>query len=233
MPQSYLTQYQVIAQPPSPAAIPAANAATWIYPWSEPVREKINKRLAIALIASGLFAPVPFPGTQPGPSNAAPWIYPWSEPVRLKPQVQAGNQQALFFSPIPVVPQDWRQWLSEPVRQKRGLGAWLQQFDSLQVPVVPSTTTFLEGWYNWFSEPVRFLKGLKAPYQQFLAYHPRLVPNPNVTATMAATETNADIFQGAVNVYQSVTPATGTAGAKVSVVETPIPGSDPVGVRES
>lgn len=228
MPASYLTQYQILAQPPSPASIPERNAAVWIYPWSEPVRQRIAPVLAIALIASGIFAPTSFPGTQPGPSNAAPWLYAWSEPVRIKVGLRPEQQQVLAFDPLPRVSFGWPQWLSEPVRQKPGLGAWLQRFDSLQTPIQPNVANLLEGWYNWFSEPVRTLAGLKAHLQQTLAYHPRILPTPNVTVTMSATETNSDVAEFAINVYTGSTPVVSGQGANVSLEEIPIPGNSRV-----
>jgi len=216
-------QYQVIAQPPAQSVQPGkTNAAPWLYAWSEPVRQKINGQLAVALIASGLFAPVFVQTIEPGASNAAPWIYPWSTPVRFKTSVLAGDQP--FFSygdQKPVVSFSYYNWLSEPVRQKPGLGAWLQDYDSLKTPIIPSGANQIEGWYIWLTEPVRQPVGLRAWLQQFLAYHPRILPPSNVTAVMSAKETNNDVALFGINVYSSITPTINAVLANVSIVEIP------------
>jgi len=54
-----------------------------------------------------------------------------------------------------------------------------------------------------------------------------------IFATMAATETNTDIFLGAINVFSGASPSGQGSGAQVSVVEVPVPGNDPVSIRES
>jgi hypothetical protein len=225
-------QYQALAQPPAQSAQPGqSNAAPWLYAWSEPVRQKIKPALAIALAASGYFGPA-FVRENPTPANAAPWLYAWSEPVRVKPAVRTGLQQALAFNPQPVVPTDWRQWLSEPVREKKGLKAYLQRDFTIDANFVPKSNTLLEG-YNWWSEPVRQRPGLKTYLQQTTTMPLRVLPPVNVTATLRVTEINTDVFVGAVNVYKSATPTTSGQGAKVSIVEVPGSGGDPVSVRES
>jgi len=50
---------------------------------------------------------------------------------------------------------------------------------------------------------------------------------------MNAIETNNDIFLGAINVYNSVTPTTSGQGARVSIVEVAGSGGDPVSIYES
>lgn len=224
-------QYQNKAEPPAQSGQPGqSNAAPWLYPWSEPVRQSIKPALAIALAASGAFAPVPFNGIMPGPIEST-YHQGWSEPVRVKPALQTGIQQTLAFHPTPIVPNDWRQWLSEPIRLKPGLIAALQRFEAIDAQIPPNVNTTLQG-YNWWSEPVRDKPGLKAHYQQFLAYHPRMLPTPDVTATMAAIEVNNDEFLGAINVYDSGGSG-GSAGAKVSVVEISAITGDPVSIEES
>lgn len=249
-------QYQIKTEAPTSfiTDVPQFESA-WHQPWSEPVRKRIIPALAIALAASGLFAPILGP-SQPGPSNAAQWIYPWSDPVRLKKGIPSTEQQFLalppqppelsipgWFSPLsepvrvklavrtgdqqftqqaptpPLVSFSYYNWLADPVRLKKGLGSHLQQFDSLQVPVQPSGATLLQGWYNWYSEPVRYPKGLRPWLQQFLAYHPRILPNPDVTLVLAATEINNDDALIGINVYSGSTPVTGVTSANVSISE--------------
>lgn len=197
------------------------------------------------------------------------WHQPWSEPKRFPKGLAPYLQQAFTGDPSPFPTSrnmGWYGWLSEPVRQKPGLLAALQQFDALQAPVVPQVASFIPwyapfadpvrlkpgllaanqafffygpefpedldvDWYHPFSEPKRFKPGLRADLQQFFAYHPRILPNPDVTATMAATETNADVFLGAINVYNGGGTTPGQ-GAKVSIVEIG-PDNDPVSIEES
>lgn len=163
------------------------------------------------------------------------WFQPLSEPVRIKPGIKAHLQQ--FTTPqTPPQPdpftfiQGWFQPLSSPVRIKLGVLSGDQPFFFFE----PEPPEFMEiPWYAPLSEPVRLPIGLKAPYQQFLAYHPRILPPTNVTVTMAATETNEDVAIFAINVYNAVSPTTSAGtGAKVSVVEIPVPGNDPSSVRE-
>jgi len=192
----------------------------WHEPWSEPVREKIRPALAVALIASGMFSPVINPTITPGQSYESQHHQPWSEPVRLKPDIGASRQQ-FFVYPYqkPLVSFAYYNWLSEPVRERAGLVAHLQQVDSLGFPVVPAPALLLQGWYNWLSEPVRELAGLEAWLQQSFAYHPRILPTPDVTGTMDGIETNEDVALFGINVYSSAT-STGTAdSANVSIAE--------------
>jgi hypothetical protein len=176
----------------------------------------------------------PAQSVQPGQSNAAPWLYRWSEPVRIKPGLNAALQQSYTMDPswIPNPARQlegWYNWWSEPVRQKPGLGAANQAFFFYE-------TEFPEDmdvdWYRPFSEPVRFKQGLRPDLQQFLAYHPRILPTPNVTGVMAATETNTDVFLGAINVYSGGSSTTSGGQASVSVVESG-PGGDGISIVES
>jgi|ERR1035437_4080392 hypothetical protein len=188
----------------------------WHQAWSEPVRQKPG--LPANLQQSFTSDSTPFPTG----SNLA-WYANLSAPVRTK--IGLGSQlQQSFTTDTSVLPEqrqlEWFAWLNEPVKLKRGLGAWLQQADSLQVPVIPPIHFPAE--FQWLSEPVRFKPGLGTWLQQFLAYHPRLLPNPNVTAIMAAKETNNDIALFGIQVYSSVTPAANAVLANVSITEIPL-----------
>lgn len=225
----------------TPTQITNGLESTYHQPWSEPVRFKQDPRATIALMASGLSAPVPADITYLG-GNEASYHQPWSEPVRFKQDPRAsialiasGPFSPIFADTVSLGREmPWFAPLSEPKRFPRQLHASLQQFDPLQTPVQPKVTSFLQGWFNWLSEPVREKLGLKVYLQQTLAAPTRLLPTPNITAVMAATETNGDVFLGALNVYTgSVTPTTSGQGAKISVVENAVPGNDPVSIRES
>lgn len=214
-------QYQIKTEAP-PAfitAVPQFESA-WHQPWSEPVRKRIIPALAVALAASGVFAPPFSPDIEPGATNAAPWIYPWSEPVRFRSAIRVPNQPFFAYgNQKPEVSFSYYNWLTTPVRLKRGIGSHLQQFDPLQVPVQPSGATLLQGWYNWFSEPVRQPKGLKPWLQQFFTAPPRYLPPAQVTMTLAATEINSDVALIGINVYSGSTPVTGVTSANVSISE--------------
>ena len=139
----------------------------WHQPWSEPVRQKIAPRLAVALIASGLSlveAP-PFAETV----TEDRWHHPFSEPIRLKPGLPAGQQQFLALHPRPVIAIGWYAPLAEPVRVKPGLRAERQQTVAWQAAPSPFVAT---GWHNWFSEPVRIKPALPVPEQHVFEFEP-------------------------------------------------------------
>lgn len=159
------------------------------------------------------------------------WFMPLSEPVQMRVMPTAQMAPDFVIGAVPIIPDQFYQPFQDPVWEKPGLRASLQQFLALDAELPPTPAEFLEGWYNWLSEPVRDKPGLKAALQQFFAYHPRVLPTPDVTMTMAATETNSDVFLGAVNVYGGGTTATG-GGATVSVIESG-PGGDPISIEES
>src|ERR1035437_138287 len=63
--------------------------------WSLPVRPKISAVLAVAIIASGLFAPPPSPSL-----FDFSWQQPWSTPANAKPALNAALQQSFTTSPF-------------------------------------------------------------------------------------------------------------------------------------
>ena len=124
-------QYQIKTEAPLGTFQAIASfESTFHQPWSEPVRQKINPVLAVALITSGLIAPVLNPNTQITQNYESRWHQGWSEPVRIKPALRTGLHPFTNFVNVISIP-DVRlvkfQWLAEPVRQKRGLLPWLQQ----------------------------------------------------------------------------------------------------------
>lgn len=132
-------------------------------------------------------------------------------------------------APETVTESRWHQPWSEPVRQKPGLRANLQQpFATNANWIIDPSRETLRGWYNWFSEPVRFKRGLPTPLQQSFTGPPRLLPRASVTMTIAATEVNTDVFLGAINVYTGTSTTVPGQGAQVSIEEIPIPGNSKV-----
>lgn len=199
----------------------------WHYPWSGPVRTRPGLGAHLQPFAS-FVNPTPQQD-----ENEARWHYPWSEPVRTRPGLSAAEQQFLFYPSLPILRDiSWFAPFSDPVRQKIGLAAFLQQFDSLQTPVVPPPSTLLLG-FNWWSEPVREMPGLKTQLQAFLFAPPRLLPTPDVTATMAATETNEDVALFGVYVYNPATPSTAGPAIRTSVIEIPQDRGSVASIEES
>lgn len=126
--QNLFTQYQIRAEPPEGIQPGASYESPWHQPWSLPVRVSIDKRRAVALAASGPFAPI-LADSQVHPMD---WIYGYSTPVRKKPGLSAALQQvnALYTPVQPLSSQipGWLAPLSMPRRFKLGLRADEQQF---------------------------------------------------------------------------------------------------------
>ena len=126
-------QYQNITDPTAATFVDTAkHEAPWHQPWSEPVRFKVLPGLAIALAASGPFAPVLNPAKQITTFYESRWHYAWSEPVRLKPGLRAQYHPfaTTYFDSRPTPAtfleghyQTWR----DPVWPKKGLPTQLQQ----------------------------------------------------------------------------------------------------------
>jgi len=227
--------YQSMAIPPPGALLAVAIfESTWHQTWSQPVRQRRDPRLVTALAASGAsFSPAP-----PFEESIleSKWHFPWSEPVRLKRGLGARYQQALTIDPITFPTRSGIPWyanFSEPVRLKKGLRAHLHKTTSLDFPVLPLPALLLQGWYNWLGIPVWGPNGLKKHLQQTLAYHPRMLPNPDVTAVMAATETNNDVALFAISVYDSAGTVTSGAGARVAIIEVTPSGTGPTSITEA
>ncbi len=172
----------------------------------------------------------PPPGAVLASPSLTSWFAPLSEPVRLKKGL--GVQFDQFYSgdtrlnPTPLTQiQGWFVPLSEPVRTKSGVRTGDQLFFSFDPVQLGSMEV---PWYVPFSIPVRVKPSLKPSLQQSLAQPPRLLPPANVTVTMAATETNSDVAQFAINVYTGGGTTIPGQGAQVSIEEIPIPGNSKV-----
>ncbi len=133
----------------------------WVYPWTEPVRRKPGLRAALqqSLIATTLN-----PGTQIIQGFESRWHQPWTEPVRLKRFPTAEQQVTPVVFRPPLVSFAYYNWLTEPVRLKRGLGAHFQQFLALDTAAIPVSR--LAPWYAPWREPVRLRPGLRPNLQQ-------------------------------------------------------------------
>ncbi len=189
MPQTILVQYQIKAEPP-PSAIT---------------------------------------GDIPGRLESARH-FPWSEPVRvsISPRLAVAlGASGGLWAPSLTFPSIFFEsnrhfpW-AEPVRLKPGLRPHLDPFyfaEPFSLSVPESVTE--SRWHYAWSEPIRFTFKPKMRPGEFPSFFapPRLLPNPNVTAVMAATETNSDVAIFDINVYTSATPTTSLSGANVSVVE--------------
>lgn len=239
MPSTLFTQYQIRAQPPEINQPGPGYESQWHRPLTEPVRLKINPILAVALTASGLFAPTAFPGIIPGPSYESTFHHAWSEPVKQKidPRLSIALAASGVFSPtfdnttVLARVMSWYASLATPVRQPIGLKAYLQLFTFIDAHIIPRPNTLMS-WWAHFRDPVRLKPGLGVGLQQTFTYPPRLLPPVDVILTMTATETNADVPEMAINVYDPDDRPANSTGAKVSVVEITQDG-DPVSVSEN
>lgn len=199
------------------AAGPGASfESPWHYPWSEPKRFK--KALSTAL------HPFEF-----NPASFAPpvinygYYRPFSEPKRFKPGLLAGLQRPLFEDPanttLPGSRPTWFAPFSEPKRFKPALGVEHHQYSLIGFPIQPQVNTLIQ-WYANLSQPVMLPIGLKTWLQMTTAMPSRLLPTPDITATMAATETNADRAQIVYILSSGI-----VSYARVSVTEGPRDGA--------
>jgi len=181
-------------------------------------QRKINPQHAAALATAGSFQIINI--LFPELITEDKWHFPFSTPVRVKPGLGAAYQQTFNLDTLPIPTSKGMGWfapVSSPVRQPIGLKSYLQDyapFKTLPV-IIPSIAS-----YYPYSTPVRIKPGFRYYLQQSLAYHPRLLPNPSVTATWNSTETGEDEALFAVNVYDAVSGAVLGYGARVSIIET-------------
>jgi hypothetical protein len=122
-----------------------------------------------------------------------------------------------FIKAVPLMTQ-WHAPFSEPKRFKQGLGAHLQQLQT--VGFIPQPSAFNFAWWKPLNEPKRFKLALRADEQQFRAGPERLLPKPNVTVTIAATETSGDVALFGIVVYNTAVTS-GVDSVSVSISEIP------------
>lgn len=141
-------QYQTLAYVPFISE--TVTVDKWIYPWTDPVRQRAELKVQLQQAAIG---PVLDDETQLIQNFESRWHYPWSEPVRFR-QLSTAQQQAQVQGP-PVVPLDIDQWTypwSSPIRAKLQLPATEQQFYAY--PPIPDVDA--DSWLYPWSSPVRF-----------------------------------------------------------------------------
>src|SRR5215475_2473157 len=131
--------------------------------------------------------------------NAQPFVsFSWFEPLaepRIKtlPSLPTAVRPFFVTSPQPFVSFGWYGAISEPrVKTRPRLPPSQQPF------VFPSPQPFVSfGWYGLLSDPrVKTKRGLRPSQQQFLAYHPRIMPNPNITGILNAVDAKDVPFFG-------------------------------------
>lgn len=132
----------------------------WHFPWSEPVR---LRRLSAA--QQQTIAAVPF---NEDTTFEPKWHQGWPDKLYPKRGLSAAQQAFFFYDPFPFVAEvitldKWWEPLAEPVRQKPGLRASLQ--DTTADIAFNEDPGNQAKWYEPWSEPVRQKKGLRSPYQ--------------------------------------------------------------------
>lgn len=136
----------------------------WHAAWSEPVRQKINPQLAIALIASGL-SYTPF--IPPPPVIEAQWHQAWSEPVRVRP-FNTALQQVGVIAPI-ALPQPL---VTASFTAVPYIHRFAYQVYTAPVSLLGEAITE-DKWHQAWSEPIVKAKpGLRTSAQQTLAFTP-------------------------------------------------------------
>ncbi len=158
----------------------------------------------------------------------------WSLPPPPQAGLGVALQQAFtiapgaLLTPEAIPESSWHQaWSIPPVLSKTGLQTALQQSFTIDAPYIFGIVNVLRGYTPW-SEPVRQKIGLKAYLQQFLAHEPRAIGPTPVTMTLSATETNSDIFAGAIFVGEGLPPT-----SAIVSVEEGFNNSDPTSVYET
>jgi len=171
----YQVQYQSLAYAPFFVA-ETVTVDKWTYPWTEPVR---TRQLATALQlepAWGVFTPA-ITIDQYG------WRQPLSDPTRTSAFLQSGFLQGINTSaPETVTADKWSYPWSEPVRERPGLKAYLQQafIGPVLNPNTQITQNYESRWHYAWSEPVRS-RPYQTSLQPFQAF--QLDPSTEVTQT--------------------------------------------------
>lgn len=152
------------------------------------------------------------------------WGFQWSEPiVKAKRGLRPSPQMFFTYASFnPIVSFAYYNWLTEPKRFKKGLGPHLQKFINEQdTYYTPRPDAVFGTWYPQLSLPVRVKPRLRTGLQPAWVGPHRLLPPVNVTATMSASEINADQATFVIRVL----PYNPPASAAVSVEEVGTDGS--------
>jgi len=198
--------FNALAEPPKPKtsvatanqqftafvqAAPFAEAvfeSKWHQPWSEPVRVKpgLSAVAQQAFVKSFVFVTEIV--------TLDKWYFAWPTPPKPKISVQPASQQFIAFvkaAPFPetILESEWHQAWSEPVRLKPSLGAAYQVAQAYWNPSTPVSVVTSIGWFSPLAELPRPKQGLLAQYQWSFTAPVRLLPTPNITGSLAVTET--------------------------------------------
>ena len=119
---------------------------------------------------------------------------------------------------------------SEPVRFRR-IHVSKVPYGFQDTDFIPKPNALFGSWFPPLSEPVRQRIWLKAPYDPDFFYPPRVLPNPDVTAIMAAAE-DADDASFGVDVFTPSPTPPSQAGASVTIVEVPMQQDGAISIRE-
>lgn len=194
-------------------------SSKWYAPWSEPVRLKIGMTASLQQATTFGMSPI-----GAAVIDTMGWRNEWQQQPPPKAGLGTHHQQAFTISPTAftleaVLESKWHQPWSEPsVKEKKGLGAYLQRTFTIDATTVFGIVNILRA-YRFWAEPVKEKIGFKAYLQQTLAWGPQTLPNPTVTVTIGATETNSDIFAGAMT-FGGTSGTTVPVSAVVSIFET-------------
>jgi len=197
MPQRSKLQYQVLANPTLGGVIATQFfESAWHQPWSEPVRFRVIHTSQI--VSGGTWNP-----QQPLPPTSL-WYANLSEPVRFRVIHTSGIVSGGTWNPQQPLPPTslWYANLSEPVRLPKGLRSWYQQFECDDAIPNPEPEHFSDAWVPQFTLPVWHLRGLRAWNHPFLFQPERVLPTPDITVTISATETSVDVYSEGIQVYE-------------------------------
>jgi len=164
----------------------------WYVALTEPVRVKVSLAPAAQQFTAFVKA-APFPEAV----FESKWHQPWSEPVRAKPALRVAPDTAMvpFTLPYATVSYGWNVPQTDlPPRAKPGLLAACQQFYTANVFPIANVVVTNYGWFAPLGTPANPKPGLAARYQQAFAAPTRLLPTPNITGVLAASD-NPDTAQ--------------------------------------
>jgi hypothetical protein len=210
-----ITPYQSVAfPPPIVTPPPVVTEDEWHQPWSLPVRTKPGLRTGDQpFLAYGHFTP---------PISIG-WLPPLSEPAKPKRSIFTGSQQALAYGYfVPPISMGWLPPLSEPPKPKTSIRTSAQQFLAA-VPFIEDKNIYAKWGFPW-SEPVR-----DQAYEvssSIVVYPFEFVP-AHVNVTLAATETNGDVFSGLIKTYGV------PVRCLVSIKEIPVPAQNLSSIHET
>lgn len=154
------------------------------------------------------------------------WFAALSEPYPYVRGLRTEYQAQFWWPSHELAPSmgSWFNALSDPPKPLAGLQAVYQMQFQWPSHVIPPRVD----WWFWpLSEPPGSLPGLGVAHQLAFTVPPRVIPAANVV-TIAAIETNNDIFRAAIEVGAVGPPAR----CAVSIEEIPFIGDAAISIRE-